>query len=110
MAGFQHVAPVSDFSEGLVRVYTVDGTEVGVVRHEGQFYAFCPRCPHANYLMNYTRIKPGDRIFCSSHGAWFDLKTGKVLGGPTDVDLCTYSVRAEGDDIYVALNSEDPSL
>jgi len=106
MAGFQRVAAVADFSEGLVRVYTVHGVEVGVVSYEGQFYAFCPRCPHANYLMNYTRIRPGGRIFCSSHGAWFDLKTGRVLGGPADEDLCHYALRVEGEDVYVAVGEK----
>jgi nitrite reductase/ring-hydroxylating ferredoxin subunit len=105
VANFQRVAGVDELSEGLVRVFTVDGVEVGVVKHEGAFYAFCPRCPHANYLMNYTRVRPDNRIFCSSHGAWFDLKTGKVLSGPTNTDLCQYEVRVEDDDVLVALDT-----
>jgi 3-phenylpropionate/trans-cinnamate dioxygenase ferredoxin subunit len=107
MAGFQRVAGVGDFSEGLVRVFVVDGVDVAVVRHEGQFYAVTGACPHARYLFNYTRIKPEGRIFCSSHGAWFDLKTGSVLGGPTDRDLCLYAVRVEGEDVYVSIETSD---
>jgi 3-phenylpropionate/trans-cinnamate dioxygenase ferredoxin subunit len=52
--------------------------------------------------MNYTRIRDGDRILCSSHFAWFDLRTGKVLSGPTEKDLAQYPVRIEGDDVLVS--------
>jgi len=109
MPGFQRVAAVSDFSDSLVRVFVVDGIDVAVVRHEGQFHALTGACPHANYLFNYTRIRPENRIFCSSHGAWFDLHTGEVLDGPTDRNLCVYSVRVEGDEVYVAVDGEGES-
>lgn len=105
MSGFQRVASVSDFSEGLVRVFPLDGLEVAVVSHEGRFHAFSGRCPHAGYLLNYTRIRPDNRILCSSHLAWFDLETGKVLGGPTDRDLLLYRVRIEGDDVLVSVDA-----
>jgi 3-phenylpropionate/trans-cinnamate dioxygenase ferredoxin subunit len=103
MPGFQRVAAVSDFRDSLVRVFQVDGLDLAVVWHEGQWYALTGSCPHARYLFNYTRIRPEDRIFCSSHGAWFDLKTGKVPGGPTDRDLCVYQVRVEGEDVLVSV-------
>jgi 3-phenylpropionate/trans-cinnamate dioxygenase ferredoxin subunit len=108
MPGFQRVAAASEFSDSLVRVFKVEGVDVAVVRHEGQFYAVTGACPHAAYLFNYTRIRPEDRIFCSSHGAWFDLKTGKVLGGPTNTNLCVYPTRVEGDNVYVSVDTEVP--
>jgi 3-phenylpropionate/trans-cinnamate dioxygenase ferredoxin component len=102
MAEFHRVGSVSDFTEGLVRVFPVEGVQVAVVSQEGEFYAFSGRCPHAGYLFNYTRVRPGDQILCSSHLAWFELKTGKVLSGPTDQDLSLYEVRVEGEDVLVS--------
>jgi nitrite reductase/ring-hydroxylating ferredoxin subunit len=67
MPDFQRVAAVSDLGKGLVRVFSVEGQDVAVVRHEGALYAFSGRCPHAGYVLNYTRVRPGDRILCSSH-------------------------------------------
>jgi nitrite reductase/ring-hydroxylating ferredoxin subunit len=32
----------------------------------------------------------------------FDLRTGKVLDGPANTDLCLYSVRVEGDEVFVS--------
>ncbi|HEX5139620.1 MAG TPA: Rieske (2Fe-2S) protein [Dehalococcoidia bacterium] len=105
MPDFHRVGSVGDFSEGLVRVFPVQGIDVGVVLHEGRFHAFLGKCPHAGYVMNYTRIRPGDRILCSSHMAWFDLHTGKVLEGPTDQDLDLYDVKVEGDDVLVSVDA-----
>ncbi|HWO72029.1 MAG TPA: Rieske (2Fe-2S) protein [Dehalococcoidia bacterium] len=101
MAEFRRVGAQSDFAEGLVRVFEVDGIDVAVVRHAGEYFAFSGRCPHAGYAFNFTRVRPGDRILCSSHLAWFELRTGKVLDGPTDRDLEVYEVRVEGDDVLV---------
>ena len=102
MPGFHRVGSVSDFAEGLVRVFPVDGVDIGVVSYGGRFHAFSGRCPHENYLMNYTRIREGGRLLCSSHFAWFDLATGKVLSGPTENDLVRYAVHVEGGDVLVS--------
>lgn len=109
MPDFHRVAAVDDFSDGLVRVFTVEGTDVAIVSHEGRFYAFSGRCPHAGYVLNYTRVRPGDRILCSSHMAAFDLKTGCVLAGPTDKNLQLYEVRIEAADVYVSLAGDTPT-
>jgi nitrite reductase/ring-hydroxylating ferredoxin subunit len=102
MADFYRVGGVSDFSDGLVRVFPVEGVDIAVVTKDGKFHAFSGRCPHADYLLNYTRVRDGNRILCSSHFAWFDLETGKVLSGPTEEDLKQYPVRIEGDDVMVS--------
>jgi 3-phenylpropionate/trans-cinnamate dioxygenase ferredoxin subunit len=102
MPEYYRAAGVSDFSEGLVRVFKVNEVDIAIVNHEGAFYAFSGRCPHAGYYFNYTRVKAEDRIVCSSHMALFDLKSGQVLGGPTNTSLCVYPVKVEGDDVLVS--------
>jgi nitrite reductase/ring-hydroxylating ferredoxin subunit len=102
MSDFHRVGSVGDFTEGLVRAFPVDGVDIGVVTYGGRFYAFSARCPHENYLMNYTRIREGGRVLCSSHFAWFDLATGRVISGPTEEDLMRYPVRVEGNDVLVS--------
>jgi nitrite reductase/ring-hydroxylating ferredoxin subunit len=102
MAGFHRVGSLTDFADGLVRVFLVEGVHIAVVTYGGQFYAFSGVCPHAGYVLNYTRVREGARILCSSHFAWFDLATGKVLSGPAEEDLALYEVRVEGSDILVS--------
>ncbi len=107
MPGFVSVAKLTDFRDGIVRVFPVDGLDVAVVTHEGQFYAFAGHCTHENYSFNYTRVRPNDVIICSSHFAYFALKTGAVLNGPTLEDLAVYAVRVENDDVQVSLDPRD---
>jgi nitrite reductase/ring-hydroxylating ferredoxin subunit len=102
MAGFHRVGSVGDFIEGLVRVFQVEGIHVAVVTYGGRFYAFSGLCPHAHYNLNYTRVRDGSRILCSSHFAWFDLATGRVLSGPAEENLTQYPVHVQGEDVLVS--------
>ena len=102
MADYHRVGSVAEFSEGLVRVFPVEGIEIGVVVQDGRFHAFSGLCPHANYKLNYTRIRDGNRILCSSHFAWFDLETGKLLSGPMEESLQLYPIKVEGDEVLVS--------
>jgi nitrite reductase/ring-hydroxylating ferredoxin subunit len=45
-------------------------------------------------------------IECPLHQARFDVRTGRVLSGPTDVPLATYPVRLEEDRLLVQLPGE----
>lgn len=102
MADFQRVGSSGDFQEGLVRVFDIGGVDVAVVKHEGRFYGFSGRCPHADYKFDFTRVRNGNRILCSSHFAWFQLETGELLSGPTEMNLELYEVRVEGEDVSVS--------
>jgi nitrite reductase/ring-hydroxylating ferredoxin subunit len=102
LAEYETVGKVADFREDIVRVFKVGKEEIAVVSHVGRFYAFQGYCTHASYSFNYTRIRPGDQILCSSHFAWFDLASGKVLSGPAGDDLAQYEVLVEGDDVLVS--------
>ena len=107
MDGYVRVAAVSDFREGYVRCFDVDGVDVGVVSHQGRFYAFAGHCTHARYSFDWTRVRPDDLIVCSSHYSWFELATGKALEGPATEDLAVYNVRVEGEDVLVDLQPVD---
>jgi 3-phenylpropionate/trans-cinnamate dioxygenase ferredoxin subunit len=45
-AQWHRVGSVADFVEHARRFVTVGSTEIGVLRHDGSFYAFVNRCPH----------------------------------------------------------------
>ena len=66
---------------------TVDGTRSGfVVRCGDKLVAYRNVCPHAGNPLNWkphaflTRAR--DLIMCSSHGAIFDISSGKCVDGP----------------------------
>jgi nitrite reductase/ring-hydroxylating ferredoxin subunit len=106
--GFELVGKVDDFRDAIVRVVDVDGTDVAVVRYKDRFHAFSGHCTHENYSFNYTRVKPGDVIICSSHIAVFQLEGGKYVGGQPADDLPQYEVRVNGNDVYVSRSAVSP--
>jgi nitrite reductase/ring-hydroxylating ferredoxin subunit len=102
MTAFARVAGLEDFREDIVRVFDVEGVPVAVVLHEGKFYAFEGHCPHSGYPFDWTRVRQGTMIVCSSHYSFFELETGQVLQGPATDDLAQYEVRVEGEDVKVS--------
>ena len=101
IAGHIRVGAVEEFEEGLVRAFRVGRDEVAVVRWRGAFYAFNNCCTHSAFSFTYLRLADDGSLACGAHGAVFDVATGRVLKGPAADDLPLYSVRLEGDEVYV---------
>jgi len=76
--------------------------EVAVVRlaGSGEIVAFEPRCPHAMGPLADGRLK-GNVLVCPWHFFPFDLRTGKVAGGESILQLTRYPVTVEGGEILV---------
>jgi len=57
-----------------------------VVRRGGSVTGFVDRCPHAGLPLAQSLdrylTRDGDLILCSWHGALFDPKDGRCVGGP----------------------------
>jgi len=81
---------LSDLQDGEARGFCVPGFlhKVIVVRRHGQAFAYLDACPH------YTGGTPmawkkdaylngeGTHLACHSHGALFDIETGRCVLGP----------------------------
>jgi len=103
MSAFVTVARVSDFREGKIRRYFVEGYEIGVVLWKGRFYAFANRCPHADFQLHFGYVED-DKVHCPVHFAEFQLDTGRAVYGPWGVaDLPVYPVRVAGEEVQVGL-------
>jgi 3-phenylpropionate/trans-cinnamate dioxygenase ferredoxin component len=74
---------------------------VAVYNIAGEFYAIEDRCTHDDGPLADGDLE-GVVVKCPRHGACFDVKTGEFLRGPAGtVDVPTYAVRLEGDNILV---------
>jgi 3-phenylpropionate/trans-cinnamate dioxygenase ferredoxin component len=73
---------------------------VAVFNIDGEYYAIEDLCTHDGGPLAEGELR-GHVIECPRHGAKFDVKTGKVLSAPAYVDVPTYQVRIEGDEIKV---------
>jgi ethylbenzene dioxygenase ferredoxin subunit len=74
-------------------VYNIDGT----------FYATSDICTHATASLSDGEIVDGDLIACPLHDGQFHIPTGQAMAFPCTVDLRTYKVIEDGDEIYADL-------
>jgi len=100
------IASADDLQDDEALGLEVGGTRIALYRSEGEFFATANRCTHAEAVMSEGFVEDGC-IECPLHQARFDLRTGKALCAPATVDIRTYPVRREGDDVYIDIG--DPA-
>jgi 3-phenylpropionate/trans-cinnamate dioxygenase ferredoxin subunit len=94
------VANVSDVTPGTTRRVEADGEAVLLCNVAGTIYAIEDVCTHDGGELDQGELD-GTRIMCPRHGAYFDVTTGAALTLPAVMPVRTYSVRIEGDSIFV---------
>jgi len=99
------VVPIGDLGDDEVRGVAVDGVDIAVYRTDGAYFATSNICTHS-YARLCDGYLDGTIIECPLHQAEFDIKTGEVLGGPTQTPLKTYSTRVR--DGWVEVDISDP--
>ena len=90
----------SDFPDETLKTVSASGTLVLVANIAGEFFAVESKCPHLGFPLERGR-REGFILICRLHGAQFDIRTGKRVGGYLTRDLRTYPVSIEGEDISV---------
>lgn len=101
-AKYQKLCTVNELEENKLVVVETEGKNILVTKINGEFYAVENNCTHENLPLNGGEIYQG-QIQCPHHGARFDLKTGKATQFPAVVELKTYEIKIENDDVLVVL-------
>jgi nitrite reductase/ring-hydroxylating ferredoxin subunit len=96
------VAAVTALEAGTVTPVQAAGRELALASTQEGVFAFADRCPHAETRMSEGRLR-ACRVTCPLHGAAFDVRDGRVLGGPASVPLTTYPVRISDGHVEVLL-------
>jgi len=104
--GKQTVIPLTDLSPEQSRVVRHEGKLVIVIRRGNEVYVLSAVCTHLGCIVHWKDkgepgMKMGDNLHCACHDAFFDLKTGKVLGGPAPRPLQTYPAKMTPDQIVI---------
>jgi len=114
------VAKVSEMKDGDRRIVFVGDQEIGVFRHEGQYYAysnFClhqggPACEGLTIAAVEEHLRPDKtslglsfsptemHFVCPWHGMEYDMKTGECVSD-RKMKLKKYQVLEKGDEVYV---------
>lgn len=104
MAEYHVVAATSELDEdGQMRV-ELDGEEILLCRHQGEFFAVAYYCSHEMYTLEGGMLSDGC-ITCPYHGAEFKLSNGAVKAPPAWEDIKTYPVKIENGTIAIAVSS-----
>jgi len=103
------VCAVDDVKTGSAHRVDVDGLRLAVVRlpardgaADDDWYVLGDRCSHADYSLSEGEVWPDEReIECPKHGSTFSLETGDPQTLPATQPVPVYTVRVDGDDVYV---------
>ena len=97
------VAKASDIPIGQFKPVQASGRRLLICHTESGFYAVDDTCTHDDGPLADGWLE-GEAIECPRHGARFDVRTGKVLCLPAAVDIRSYPVQVEGNDVKVRID------
>jgi 3-phenylpropionate/trans-cinnamate dioxygenase ferredoxin subunit len=96
------VARADELAPGEVKRVEVGGRGIALFNVDGSFYATDDICTHMRARLSDGYVK-GGIVECPLHFGKFDIRTGKALSAPCTVDVRTYSVERDGDQVSVVL-------
>ena len=100
--GFIDVAGVDDVPDmGVLGAVGPGGRAICLVRFEGRITAFQDECTHQAFPLSAGEVHEDGTLECVWHGARFECLTGAVRQGPATDALTAYSVRVQGDRVFV---------
>ncbi|ADJ16899.1 Rieske (2Fe-2S) protein [Halalkalicoccus jeotgali] len=116
------VAPADELEEGGRIITELNGREICVFNIDGEYYAYNNWCAHQagpicegnitgtteasfdpeSLEVSLDYCREGEILNCPWHGWEYEVKSGKCLSRQK-VQLPSYAVRVEGEDIIVTL-------
>jgi nitrite reductase/ring-hydroxylating ferredoxin subunit len=97
---WRRVASRSEIRPGEVLSAQLGDEPIALTEIDGKVYAISETCTHEFALLSQGFLEENE-IECPLHAARFDVRDGRCLAGPATLDLASYEVKVEGDDVYV---------
>ena len=96
------VCEVQDIDEEDVIEVELNGKVYALYFTLDTYYATDGLCTHEQACLADGLVS-GDTIECPKHNARFHIPTGKATRRPALVDLKTYPIKKEGDELFIGL-------
>jgi len=106
---FFPLCATSEIKNGARRIFQIKGISILLLKFGQEIYAIQNRCTHLDYSLDNGR-QIGFEIICAKHGARFDLRSGKALGGPAVHPLITYKTQILEEIIEVGIPESPENL
>jgi len=103
MSHFVKVASLADLPPGKALAVELEGKSLALFHTDGAIRALDGECTHAGAPLCEGEVE-GGVLTCPWHAATFELSSGKALSRPATLDLRSYPVRVEGEDVLVDLS------
>ncbi len=101
MDNFIPVLEEKELQEGTMKLVSVEGCPILLVKQSGQIFAIDNRCPHMGCAFSGGSLD-GFVIVCPCHDWRFDLKTGEYEDEPS-IKLKFYEWKIESGKIWIKL-------
>ena len=106
-ATYEKVCALDDLPQVGAALADVGGERVAMVRtKDGQVHAVHDTCTHGAVSLSEGEVD-GCTLECWLHGSRFDLRTGQPLSPPATTPIRVFSVKIEGQDVYVSVAPSD---
>jgi nitrite reductase/ring-hydroxylating ferredoxin subunit len=100
MAEFVAVGRADDLSEGKMRAFDVQDTQIAVANVGGTFYAFGDTCTHMECSLAEGDLEE-TTVICPCHGSEFDVTSGEVLAPPARESVGSYETQVVGENLEI---------
>jgi nitrite reductase/ring-hydroxylating ferredoxin subunit len=101
---FLPVLDEKELGEGKMKLVSIEGTPVLLIRQKGNIFAINNRCPHMSCGFSGGTLE-NLVIICPCHDWRFDLTTGEYEEAP-GFRLTMYDLKVKSGRIWVKLNDE----
>lgn len=102
MSGYIRACAIADIPDDGAFGAEIEGEPVCLVRTGGEVFALRDVCSHAEVPLSEGEVYD-HTVECWLHGSCFDVRTGTPTGPPATEPVPVYSVKIEGDDVYLAV-------
>jgi nitrite reductase/ring-hydroxylating ferredoxin subunit/uncharacterized membrane protein len=98
------VALGDELKVNQMKLLHIGGRRLVLARTETGYVAFDDRCTHRGGSLADGTLACGT-VTCPWHGSQFDVQSGMVKAGPTDMAIRTYPVKQVGDEVRLTLSA-----
>jgi 3-phenylpropionate/trans-cinnamate dioxygenase ferredoxin subunit len=105
MSQWRRACSLADLKSRSLLGVDIDFEPIALGFWRDECFAFSDVCPHAEALLS-TGFLDEAVVECPLHGARFDIRTGRCLGGPAGRPVRTFPVQVDGDDVLVNLSAQ----
>lgn len=101
MNDFQFVCNENELEEKSCKKVEVDGSDVVLIKKDGEIYAFDNYCTHHHVSVMHRGDLEGNYLVCPNHFWKFDIQTGKKDGNLRGLEK--HDVKVEDGKIFVRI-------